>query len=251
MVLLTTERKQIILDLLQTQGSVQVVDLSERFGVSRSTVRRNLEALAKQNLLQRTYGGAIAIKSALSQKTRAEPCAEWEHVGQAAAALIAPNESVFIGPGLLCQMTARHLYQHLGLAIITNSLEVAWGFYQNSQLAVVVTGGPVERPGGGMSGAMTERALRNLRADKLLVEVTGISPIEGLTVDHLAQAQVLQSLLATTAELIVLAAPERLGRVGPAWLAPISEADVIVTGRDAAMSIVWDLSELGVQVTLV
>ena len=46
-------------------------------------------------------------------------------------------------------------------------------------------------------------------------------------------------------------ATERLGRAGAAWLGPVSEADVIITGRDAPTPIVWDLSETGVKVTLV
>jgi DeoR/GlpR family transcriptional regulator of sugar metabolism len=52
-------------------------------------------------------------------------------------------------------------------------------------------------------------------------------------------------------QVTVLVAAERLGRAGTAWLGPVTDADVIITGRDAPTAIAWDLSETGVEVTLV
>jgi len=249
--LLAAERRKAILELLQAHGAVHVPDLSQRFQVSPSTVRRDLETLTKQGLVRRTYGGAVSVAASRPAEQPSKFPSEFERIGQAAADLIASAEAVFIGPGRLCRATVRQLCAHSGPTVITNSLEIACELYRETELALVITGGPVDRPGGSMTGQLTERALGSLRADKLLIEVTGISPIEGLTIDRLSQAQILQPMLETTAELIVLVMPERLGRVGPAWLAPVSEADVIITSRNAPTAIAWDLSELGVQVTLV
>lgn len=56
------ERHKYILDLLGKNGKVLVKDLSTKFGVSESMIRKDLQVLERQNLLQRTYGGAINIK---------------------------------------------------------------------------------------------------------------------------------------------------------------------------------------------
>jgi DeoR/GlpR family transcriptional regulator of sugar metabolism len=249
--LLAAERQKAILDLLQTHGAVHVPDLSQRFQVSPSTVRRDLESLDRQGLVRRTYGGAVSIEPSAAHARPDSLSPEFDRIGRAAADLVSPAEAVFIGAGSLCRAAVRHLGSRSGLTAITNSLETACELYRETDLALVITGGPVDRPLGVMTGQLTERALESLRADKLLIEVAGISPIEGLTIDRLPQAQILQSLLETTAELIVLATPDRLGKVGPAWLAPVGEADVVITSRDASTAIAWDLSELGVQVTLV
>jgi DeoR/GlpR family transcriptional regulator of sugar metabolism len=90
-----------------------------------------------------------------------------------------------------------------------------------------------------------------LRADRLIIEVAGVSPLKGLTSDQLPQADVTRSLLELVSQNVILISPERLGRAGAAWLGPVSEADVIITARDAPTAIVWDLSETGVKVTLV
>ena len=53
------ERHKHILDILQRDGKVLVKDLSAQFEVSESMIRKDLQVLEKNNLLQRTYGGAI------------------------------------------------------------------------------------------------------------------------------------------------------------------------------------------------
>lgn len=244
--MLAAERREAIIKLVQEQGVVHVPDLSQRFRVSASTIRRDLEWLAVQGELRRTFGGAVAADAPVAKTGDVVG-----RIGQAAAGLVVPGETVFIGPGPLCQATAQSLCQRSNVTVITNSLDVAWILYRGSDLPLVVTGGPAIRPGGALVGQLTLQALQTLRADRLVIEVAGVSPIEGLTSDHLPQAEVLRSLLESVTQVVVLTTTERLGRAGAAWLGPVSEADVIITGRDAPSAIAWDLSETGVRVTLV
>ena len=56
------ERREQITTLLEREGRVSVADLSERFDLSQATIRSDLDALAAQGVLVRTYGGAIALE---------------------------------------------------------------------------------------------------------------------------------------------------------------------------------------------
>jgi len=246
---LAAERREAILKLVQEHGTVRVPDLSQRFDTSSSTIRRDLEWLASQGRIQRIHGGALAVDTPARVSPEIDDVAK--RIGKAAAGLVQPNETLFIGPGPLCQVAAQFLCGRTDLTIITNSLEVAWIVYQNSDLPLVLTGGPVARPGGALVGQVALRAMETLRADRLIIEVAGASPLEGLTSDQFSHAEVLRTLLESVAQVTVLTAPQRLGRVGAAWLGPVSDVDVIITGRDAPSSIAWDLSETGVKVTLV
>jgi DeoR family transcriptional regulator of aga operon len=246
---LVAERRDAILRMVQERGAVYVPDLSQHFSTSPSTIRRDLEWLASQGELRRTYGGAVSMGPRLCGGHKLDGIAE--RIGRTAANLILPGETVFIGPGPLCQAASRCLCDRSDLTIITNALEIAWIFYQNSSLSLILTGGPVLRPGGALVGQLALRAMNTMRADRLVIEVAGVSPLEGLTSDQLAQAEVLRPLLESVSLVTVLVAPERLGRAGAAWLGSASEADVIITGRDAPSSLAWDISETGVKVTLV
>ncbi len=46
--------------MVRERGSVQVVPLAERFGVSMQTIRKDLHYLAKRGIAERSYGGAIS-----------------------------------------------------------------------------------------------------------------------------------------------------------------------------------------------
>ena len=246
---LAAERRKTILDLVQEQGAVDVSELSRRFHTSQSTIRRDLERLSSHGEVRRTHGGAVAIDSGVVQIPQIDKVAQ--RIGQAAAKLIRPGETVFVGPGPLCHITARFLSARSDLTIITNSLEIAWMLYQNTEIPLVLTGGPVLRPGGALTGQVVLRTMDAMRADRLIIEVAGVDPVEGLTSDQFPLAEMLGPFLGTVAHVTVLVASDRLGRVGAAWLGAVRDADVIITGRDAPASIAWDLSETGIKVTLV
>jgi DeoR/GlpR family transcriptional regulator of sugar metabolism len=247
--MLVAERRKAIRKLVHEQGAVYVADLSQQFHTSSSTIRRDLEWLAKEGELRRTYGGAVAIEASSAVVREVDDVAR--RIGQAAAGLILPGETVFIGPGLLCEVAAQYLCGRADLTVITNSLDVAWTLYRDSTLPLTLTGGPVVRPGGAMVGQVAQRAMDTMRADWLILEVAGVGPLAGLTIDQIPQADVLRPLLESVGQVTVLVAAERLGRAGTAWLGPVTDADVIITGRDAPTAIAWDLSETGVEVTLV
>jgi DeoR/GlpR family transcriptional regulator of sugar metabolism len=246
--MLTAERREIILKLVNESGSVHVPDLSQRFDVSSSTVRRDLEWLEEQGAIKRTYGGAVAIETAPRTHRKTDPIVE--RIGRTAADLVEDGETVFIGPGRLCRAAAKHLCNRGDVTVITNSLEVAWILYQDSAAPLIMTGGPVMRPGGALVGQIARQALDTMRADRVIIDVAGISPVEGFTSDQLPQAELLRPLFESVAQVTVLATADRLGRAGAAWLGPISDADTIVTDREASSAILWDLSETGVKVRL-
>ena len=53
------ERLEIIMSLLKEKGKIEVNDLSKQFKVSKDLIRKDLQKLEDQGLLERTYGGAI------------------------------------------------------------------------------------------------------------------------------------------------------------------------------------------------
>jgi DeoR/GlpR family transcriptional regulator of sugar metabolism len=170
-------------------------------------------------------------------------------IGRAVAGMVADGETVFLGPGSLSQEVARSLALIPQLTIVTNGLGVAHWVASNTSHTLIVTGGQT-KGGGGLLGQLTRAALSSLRADRVVLELSGVSAVGGLTDDDLAQAEIAQMLLEIGAEVIALVPVERVGRVAAAFIAPITEVDVVVTGREAPSAFLWDLSESGVKVVL-
>jgi len=248
--LLTAERRQAIARLVQEQGAARVADLSVRFGVSPSTIRRDLQRLARQGILERSYGGATRCQVRGDEPT-ADPLAdERGRIGRAAADLIVPGERVFLGAGQTVLAVARALAARRDLTVMTNGLSVAAHLADHSDVELIVVGGLVHRQGSAMVGHLAEQALENLHADKVVLGVQGISTPDGLTSDDLSQVRMAQMLLEAVPEVIVVADHTKFGRVCTARIAPVDRADVIVTGREAPNAILWELAELEVRVVL-
>lgn len=65
--MISNNRQLEILELLSQKGNVSVEELAEKFKVSKMTIRRDLEKLEENNLLQRTHGGALMNRVLLQE----------------------------------------------------------------------------------------------------------------------------------------------------------------------------------------
>jgi DeoR/GlpR family transcriptional regulator of sugar metabolism len=244
----TVERRAAISEVLARAGTVEVTDLAARFDVSAPTIRRDLNWLEDQGMARRVRGGAMATNEAASPA--AAPGTIPARLGAAAARLVQDGETIFLGPGRLTLEVARSLAGRRQLTVVTNGLAVAQEVAARSQHTLIVTGGQLERQDLGLEGPLVREALRELRADRIFLELGGVSAVEGLTDDSLPQAEVEGLLLGLGAEVVVLVEPRRVGRVAAVHIAPASDADVIVTAREADSAPLWDLTESGIRVVL-
>ena len=242
----TARRRAAILRLLNEKGAVRVADLEALFGVSAPTIRRDRAWLTQQGLARRVRGGAVAVGAEPSVPS--DPIAA--RIGRAAAQMVREGETIFLGPGRLTLALARALEGIGRLTVVTNGLAVAQTVAQHTSHTLILTGGQLNREEGGLEGHLVRAALESLRADQVFLELSGIDALEGLTDDSLSQAELARLLLGLAAQRVVLVDPERVGRVAAAYIGPASEADVIVTAREADSAPLWDLAEVGVKVVL-
>jgi len=59
--LMSSERRRKILEIVNARRSVTVLDLAEEFPVSAITIRRDLDRLAAEHLVERVHGGVMAL----------------------------------------------------------------------------------------------------------------------------------------------------------------------------------------------
>ncbi len=247
---LTAERRAAIAKMVAQSSVVRIADLVSHFGVDAATIRRDLRVLEQQGKIRHVRGGAMPIEGATPQAAPVSPETQEARIGQAAAKMIADGETVFVGPGRIVLEMVRALVHRVDLTIVTNGLAVAHWVASNTSHNLIVAGGQIERRDLALVGQLTRAALANLRADHVVLELGGISAVGELTDDSLPQAEIARVLFEIGSEVIVLVPAERVGRVAAAYVAPVSDADVIVTTREAPVPTLWDLSESGVRIVL-
>lgn len=248
----SSERQTQILDLLTRAGSLSVAEIVEQFSISEATARRDLDALASDGKLQRVHGGAVSLRKAPPEppilQREAEQREEKQRVGRAAAGLIGDGETVFLGSGTTVLEVASNLKNRPSLTVITNSLPVLNTLCGLPGITLIALGGLLRESELSFIGHITEQALAELRADRVIIGIHAISLENGLTNDYLPETMTDRAILGAGREVIVVADHTKLNTVAASFLAPLNSVNRLVTGSEAPPYFLAALQEQGIEV---
>ena len=233
--MLARQRQTYILEKVRDDGAVRVAELARDLGVSDMTVRRDLELLHHQGLLEKVHGGATAssgsslfepgfvVKSELQLDEKAA-------IAAAAAGLVAPGMAIALSAGTTTHALARNLTDIEGITIVTNSVPVADVLYRHGRAdqTIIVTGG-VRTPSDALVGPFAVAALRTIHVDLVFMGVHGMDPHSGFTTPNLLEAETNQALVESGRRLAVLADHTKWGVIGISSIARLDQADVLIT----------------------
>jgi DeoR family transcriptional regulator, fructose operon transcriptional repressor len=250
---LPAERHRRIQELVREHRVVRVSILSDLMGVSEVTIRRDLEALERRGLLERTHGGAVA-----TQWMRAEPpyleaissnTDEKRAIGRAAAAMVEPGDTLYLNGGTTTLEVFRHL-RVPGVKVVTNHVGIAVeGADREAELLLL--GGHYRGPSNSVVGPFATDALRRTYATKSFIGVEGISIASGLTTPVAAEAEIAHLMIEQTrGPVIVVADHTKIGTVADFVIAPIDRVDVLVVDAGAGSELRDQLAEAGLEMVV-
>jgi DeoR/GlpR family transcriptional regulator of sugar metabolism len=226
------------LQAVRSDGSARVSDLTQRLGVSDMTIRRDLEVLARDGLIEKVHGGAVLPGSPASHEPGFEAKLVLERpektaIARAAAGLVRPGTAIALAGGTTTFALAQCLLDVPGLTIVTNSLRVTNLFsgtrgLDGSTDPVVLTGG-VRTPSDALVGPVADLTIRSLHFDLLFLGCFGIDADAGLTTPNLAEAETNRALMRVARRIVVLADHTKWGLVSLSSFARLSDVDVLIT----------------------
>ncbi|HVK02041.1 MAG TPA: DeoR/GlpR family DNA-binding transcription regulator [Armatimonadaceae bacterium] len=249
------ERHRRILERLRERGKVTVEELAGQFNVSSPTVRADLAALETRRLLRRTHGGALPLETSLYEPPYAERAGacheEKRRIGQAAAALIRPGETVILDAGTTTHEVALALKElgTRGVTVVTNNLPSALLLMDTPGVEVIVVGGQAQPRRRATLGPLAVEFLKPLRADRVFLGVSGVDSQAGLTAVDFDAVQVKRAMIAHAADVVVVADASKVGQAAFAHVAPLSDCRLLLidsglSGEDAAALCDAGLSEV-------
>lgn len=247
-IMLTTQRKKAILDLLSRDGQVLAGPLAVTFGVSEDTIRRDLRELAAEGLLQRVHGGALPASSAVApfEQRRALESSGKRAIGIAAAAMIEPGSIVIIDGGTTSAELVAHIPRSLSATVVTHSPTVAVALVDHPSIDVIMIGGKLYKHSIVNVGAAAIEAMSHIHADVYFMGVTGVHPTAGLSTGDLEEAYVKRALAARSAETVVLASMEKLNAASAYSIGDVTLAQMIVVEKLADTAFTDALQAAGV-----
>jgi DeoR/GlpR family transcriptional regulator of sugar metabolism len=250
----SVERQNRIWQHVVRSQRISIAEVCENFSVSEATARRDLETLAAEGKVQRVHGGAILLTQTphelpiLSRQN--EQAQEKLRIGQAAAALVQEGETIFLGSGSTVLEAARALRGRHNLTVITNSLPVLNTLAGVEGITAICLGGMLRPSEFSFIGHITEQALAEVRADKVLIGTRAISLEHSLTHEYLPETMTDRTILKAGKEIIVLADHTKFGRAEAVLLAPLERIHTIVTDAGAPAGMLEALRQRGIKIVI-
>ncbi|MBM7368038.1 DeoR/GlpR family DNA-binding transcription regulator [Gordonia hydrophobica] len=228
-----SERRREIINLLLTEGYVEAKELSDRLGVDISTVRRDLDALARTNQVQRTHGGARPVPGAPMELPYAmkqgEHLAAKRAIARAAAARVQDGDTVVLDSGSTTYEIALALTHHRGLTVITNDLRICKFIAQNPNMRLLVTGGELLNSVYTLVGEHSVGFFDDFTADTTFLGADAVDPVAGITNTNTLEVPVKRAMIAASRTTLVVADSTKFGRRTLARVAAVGEVAGFIT----------------------
>jgi len=231
--LIPAQRRERIQEYLALHKIARTIDLCEMLDASEATVRRDLEWLEQDGILERTHGGAILSQRMITepeyrQRAQHHP-EEKRRIGALAASLIDEGDIVFINSGTTTTQVIQQIRGDAEITVFTNNVNAALemgepGFHH------YLVGGEFQPRSKSLAGRFAMENLKQVYANKAILGVDGISLKHGCTVPTNGEAEVVRQMIERTmGQIIVVADHSKWGVVSNFQIATIDEIDILVT----------------------
>jgi len=228
------QRQQEVMNLVQRQGFVSIEPLSTHFDVTAQTIRRDINFLCDQGMLQRYHGGAglpSGAENTAYSTRRDQHSEEKQSIAAIVAAQIPDHSSLFINIGTTNEEVARALMGHQGLRIITNNLNVAHLMSAKQDFEVIVASGVVRSEDRGVVGEATTDFISQFIVDFGIIGISGID-MDGTLLDFdYREVRVSQTIIKHSRRVFLVTDHTKFGRNAMVRLASIGEMSAIFTDQ--------------------
>jgi DeoR family fructose operon transcriptional repressor len=251
--MLQLERHLKIMGLLSHREVVRISELSEIFGVSQNTIRRDLRVLSEKGLLSITHGGAVAKRPVLMgtpiDQREIRDIQEKQAIGLKAAELVQPGEAVILDAGTTTEQIAKSLNDKLDVTVITNGLNIAMALSKAPGVTVVMTGGILNEVTGCLAGFHAEQFISQFHVNKAFISAGGAT-LSSVTNTNAFEVQIKRSMMSVAEHSYLVIDHHKLGKTSLAPFATVDEFRAIFTGSGGNPEIIEELRARGTEIIL-
>jgi len=247
-------RQRLIVEDLARNQAMSLAELCAKHGVSESTMRRDLEELAEQGKIARTYGGAMLAggpghHSLAYAERETKYIREKQAIARCVAEMLPADRTVILDGGTTCFEVARVMGPRLRF-VVTNSVQIAWLLAQRPETEVTLIGGAVSLGTRVAVGAAAVEQLRRLGARALVMSCSGVTD-KGVFNVNQDMAEVERQMMRCADEVILAVDHTKFGTSDLTRICGLDEVNVVVTDEGADERARALLGSLGERVRVV
>ena len=248
----TEERREEIIAIIQENGKVKVSELSERYGISEVSIRKDLELLEAEGHLSRVHGGAVGLNKLyvnmdLNERYKTNAIAK-KKLADLAARFIEDNDTIMMNAGTTLTYVLRAIRNKKNITIVTNSVQNATEAALYSDFNVILLGGELDSKYQFTFGEDAISQLENYHANKCILSVDGISASAGLTLYYSNEASLVKKMIDSSGSVIITADSSKVGKNVFARITDASKTDILITTHTENKTELDLLRKLGVKI---
>jgi len=229
---LVPERRQAILDFISKQHSATVAELSDKFCIGETSIRRDLAKLCEGGYIRKTYGGAILLPAnneviALDARRHIEESAK-SAIAQKAASLIKDGDVIFLDSS----STSLHMVPYLkifnNLSIVTHGLQTAYNLLSFPHIKVYVAGGFIKSNLKSCNGVFTCSMFSSMHADKVFISPKAVDRSHGIYCSNEEEMHVRRTMMEHSNTIILLCSTNKLDQSAQFHLCDFKKINTVV-----------------------
>lgn len=248
-----SKRHSDILKLVQDEGTITIVDLATRLGVSLETIRRDVKPLASDGSIVKMHG-AIGLPSIVGEapfERRMRENADAKRlIARVVAATVADGDSIMLDTGTTTSYLARELLGHRRLTVITNSSDIARTLATVNGNKVYMAGGELRSDSGAAFGGSAVEFVSRFSVAHAVISAGAVDAVMGIMDYDLAEAEFARMVLSRGTRRVVVTDHTKFGRQGLVQVSGFDGFSEIVTDRAPPRDIAAAMESADVTVTL-
>jgi DeoR family deoxyribose operon repressor len=232
-------RREKIISFLKTTNILSIRSLADMLNVSTMTIRRDLDFLSEQNIVQFYHGGAVFNPHYLEKVTNPNDYYlqqqtilhkdEKTLIAEKAAGLLIPQETIMLDSGTTIYYLARILPENQNLTIISWSLNVIEELIHKPQNNILIQGGSYHPETQMFENIQGMDMIKNSRASKAFISAGGVHSSLGITCPFHYEVETKRAAIKYSIESVLLFDSSKFGKVCSAHMAEINDFHTIIT----------------------
>lgn len=208
--MLTSQRREQIVEMVRADSAVTVAQLLSLFGVSAETIRKDLLFLEKANELTRVHGGAVVKNSVQPFRDRTrrarEHRLEKRKLSELAAEMVEENDIIGIDSGTTAlEFTEALAARFHSLTVVTYSMDIFEILHDYKDFNLILCGGNYLKKERTFYGLFAHKILDDIHLRKAVLCPSAVSLNHGVCGHQPEIVELQQKLVENSDQVIVLA----------------------------------------------
>jgi DeoR/GlpR family transcriptional regulator of sugar metabolism len=246
-------RKQEILEVIRSHGTISISELAKTFNISEITIRRDLTKLESVGLVRRIHGAVVDTPSSNQMELSFfQKCnlnlEEKIRIAQKASELVSISDTIMLDAGTTTLQVAKQIKNRMGIHVITNSIYILLELAESSGIEVSLTGGALRKISRSLIGPLAIHSVKDIHVETLFLGASGVSLDRGLTSPDMTEAQTKTAMMRAARTVILLADHTKFGKRTLGKFGELKDVHVLITDKKAPQDIIEPILRLGIEV---